>query len=104
MVSRKSNRFAVQLPLSFSTTDYEGEGTILNISREGCMVTAERVPEPTSYVRLDMRLREDRNPIHVELAAVRWSVGSKFGIEFIKVSPEHRLGLTSFLTMLERSA
>lgn len=104
MDSRKSSRFAVQLPLTFSETQQATHGTILNISREGCMVTAEQVPAPPTYLRLDMQLWEGQEPVRVELAAVRWSSGTRFGLEYIKLMPEQRERLVAFMTMLERDA
>jgi PilZ domain-containing protein len=101
--SRKSPRFAVQLPLLFSGTDHAGDGTILNISREGCMVTAEHVATPPAYVRLDMQLWEGQEPVHIELAAVRWSSDTRFGLEYIKLDSTQRGRLASFMAMLERS-
>jgi PilZ domain len=102
--SRKSPRFAVQLPLWFSETERVEEGTILNISREGCMVTVEQVATPPAYVHLDMQLWEGQEPVHVELAAVRWSSDTRVGLEFIKLTPEQRDRLSSFMGMLERSS
>ncbi|MGE5708755.1 MAG: PilZ domain-containing protein [Nitrospira sp.] len=104
MESRKSSRFAVQLPSSFSEAQRATNGTILNISREGCMVIADQVPAPPTYIRLDMQLWEGQEPVRVELAAVRWSSGTRFGLEYIKLMPEQRERLVSFMTMLERDA
>ena len=103
MESRKSPRFAVQLPLWFSETEQSVEGTILNISREGCMVTLEQFDTPPAYVHLDMQLWEGQEPVHIELAAVRWSSDTRVGLEFIKLTPEQRDRLSSFMGMLERS-
>jgi hypothetical protein len=68
------------------------------------MVIAEQVPVPPNYLRLDMQLWEGQEAVHVELAAVRWSSGTRFGLEYIKLMPEQRERLVSFMTMLERDA
>jgi c-di-GMP-binding flagellar brake protein YcgR len=102
--SRKSPRFAVQLPLLFSETERAVEGTILNISREGCMVTVEQTAAPPAYVQLDMQLWEGQEPVHIDLAAVRWSSDNRVGLEFIKLTPEQRDRLSSFTGMLERTS
>ncbi len=104
MESRKSSRFAVQLPLSFTEAQRASNGVILNISREGCMVTAEQVPVVPNYLQLDMQLREGQQAVRVELAAVRWSSGRKFGLEFIKLGADQQERLAAFLTMLEENA
>lgn len=99
---RKSSRFAVQLPLSFTESRRAEPATILNISREGCLVTSNRSPEPPAYVTLDMQLQEGQDSVYIELAAVRWASGSRFGVEFIKIGPEQRLKLGSFIALLEK--
>ena len=104
MESRKSPRFAVQLPLRFSETGRAVEGTILNISREGCMVTVKQAATPQVYVHLDMQLWEGQVPVHIELAAVRWSSDTRVGLEFIKLTPDQRDRLWSFMGMLERTS
>jgi hypothetical protein len=50
-----------------------------------------------------MQLREREEPVHVELAAVRWSTAAKFGVEFIKVRPEEGERLKRFVKVLEAS-
>ena len=104
MESRKFPRVAVQLPLLFSGTEHARDGTILNISREGCMVTAEHVATPPAYVQLDMQLWEGQEPVHIELAAVRWASETRFGLEYIKLGSKQKERLASFMAMLERNS
>ena len=104
MESRKSPRVAVQLPLLFSGIEQAGDGIILNISREGCLVTAEHVATPPAYVQLDMQLWEGQEPVRIELAAVRWASESRFGLEYIKLDSTQKERLASFMAMLERNS
>jgi hypothetical protein len=101
MRERKHVRFAVQLPVIFQGDTFSGKGTILNISREGCAITSETVASPESYVQLRMQLLEKEEPIEVHLAAIRWSSGVKFGVEFIKMHPEAGERLQQFVKLLE---
>jgi len=101
--SRKSARFSVQIPLSIIGTGHESNGIILNISREGCLVTVEPTVPLQDYVQLDMRLREGEEAVHIELAAVRWSSGSKVGLEYIRLKEEQQNRLLKFMAMLERN-
>jgi hypothetical protein len=48
-----------------------------------------------------MLLREREDPVQVDLAAVRWSVATRFGVEFIKMRPEERERLKKFVAALE---
>ena len=101
MEGRKHTRFAVQLPVSFSGDQLSHGGTILNLSAEGCAITSESVAGAPVYLQLTMQLREREEPVQVDLAAVRWSVATRFGVEFIKIRPEEGERLKKFVAALE---
>ena len=104
MEGRKHTRFAVQLPVSFSGDQLSDGGTILNVSSEGCAITADTVPGAGVYLQLTMHLREREEPIQIDLAAVRWVSASRFGVEFIKIRPEADEQLKKFVKALESTA
>jgi PilZ domain len=106
MEARKHARFAVQLPVSFNgdRISGEGDGTILNLSADGCAITSATVAGTATYLQLTMQLREREKPVHVDLAAVRWSAAARFGVEFIRVRPEEGERLKRFVKALESSA
>ena len=101
MAGRKHTRFAVQLPVSFREDQLSHGGTILNLSVEGCAITSETVVVAAVYLQLTMQLRAREEPVHVDLAAVRWSSTTRFGVEFIKIRPEEGERLKKFVKALE---
>lgn len=101
MEGRKHTRFAVQLPVSFSGDQFSHGGTILNVSAEGCAITSKTVAGAAVYLQLTMQLREREEPVQVDLAAVRWSSATRFGVEFIKIRPEEGERLKKFVKVLE---
>jgi c-di-GMP-binding flagellar brake protein YcgR len=101
MEGRKHTRFAVQLPVSFREDQLSHGGTILNLSAEGCAITSEAVSGAAVYLQLTMQLREREEPVQVDLAAVRWSYATRFGVEFIKIRPEEGERLKQFVKALE---
>ena len=101
MEGRKHTRFAVQLPVSFREDQLSHGGTILNLSAEGCAITSETVSGASVYLQLTMHLREREEPVQVDLAAVRWSYATRFGVEFIKIRPEEGERLKQFVKALE---
>ena len=101
MEGRKHTRFAVQLPVSFKGEQVSHGGTILNLSEEGCAITSETVAGASVYLQLTMQLREREEPVQVDLAAVRWSFATRFGVEFIKIRPEEGKRLRKFVKVLE---
>jgi hypothetical protein len=104
MEGRKHTRFAVQLPVSFRGDQLSDEGTILNVSAEGCAITSDTVAGVGVYLQLSMQLREREEPILVDLAAVRWASARRFGVEFIKICPEERERLKPFVRALESTS
>ena len=104
MERRKHTRFAVQLPVSFSGDQHSDGGTILNVSSEGCAITADTVPGAGVYLQLTMQLWEREGPIQIDLAAVRWVSTTRFGVEFIKIRPEADEQLKKFVKALESTA
>ena len=102
MEGRKHTRFAVQLPVSFRGDQLSHGGTILNLSAEGCAIMSESVAVVAAvYLQLTMQLREREEPVQVDLAAVRWSSATRFGVEFIKIRPEEGERLKKFVKVLE---
>jgi hypothetical protein len=101
MKGRKHTRFAVQLPVLFKGDQRSDGGTILNLSEEGCAIAAETVPDVAVYLELMMQLRAEEEPIPVDLAAVRWSSATSFGVEFIKIRSEAEERLKKFVKLLE---
>ncbi len=101
--SRKVPRFAIQLPCKFDNVDYETDGTVLNLSSQGCAITAEQLPAVSAYVSLEIDLLNGVAPAEIELAAVRWVSGHRCGLEFIKVSPEGLMKLKTFVSLLEQT-
>lgn len=101
MEGRKHTRFAVQLPVLFKGDQFSGGGTVLNVSAEGCAITAETIASAEVYLQLTMQLREQDEPVLVDLAAVRWSSTTRFGVEFIRIRPEEGARLKKFVQALE---
>jgi len=48
-----------------------------------------------------MQLREREEPVQIDLAAVRWSSVTRFGVEFIKIRTEEGERLKKFVKVLE---
>ena len=101
MEGRKHTRFAVQLPVSFSGDQLSDGGTILNLSAEGCAIMSDTVASAAVYLQLTMHLREREEPVRVDLAAVRWTSATRFGVEFIKIRPVEGERLKKFVKALE---
>ena len=98
---RKAQRYAVQIPCTFGTSEGKSHGTILNLSAHGCALTAERLPSKGSYLSLDIDLLNGEVSIQIELAGVRWVSESRCGVEFIRMSSDVLRQLSAFVLVLD---
>ena len=98
---RKSVRYEVQFPLSFSGHEVTGRGLVTSLSHEGCSVSSEEAVRPKAYLVLRLQLPEQHPPLRIEAAEVRWSSGSGFGLEFMHLRAEEQERLRRFIAWLE---
>jgi hypothetical protein len=102
--SRRVQRFAVQLPCQLWNDENMSGGTVLNLSAQGCAMTAEHLPSVSTYVSLDIDLLNGEGPAKIELAGVRWISGHRCGLEFIRVQPDMLMRLRAFTLLLEQTS
>lgn len=100
---RKVQRFAVQLPCRVWNNEDQSNGTVLNLSAQGCAITAEHLPSVSTYVSLDIDLLNGEEPATIELAGVRWVSRHRCGLEFIRIQPDILMKLKTFTLLLEQT-
>jgi c-di-GMP-binding flagellar brake protein YcgR len=85
---REFPRIPVDMQVFFSSTNKAEicEGTMFDLSARGCAVTSMSLVQPGSAVRILIRATDLGSPITIESAAVRWSEGGEFGVEFLGLS------------------
>ena len=85
---RQYPRIPVDLQVYFSTTGntFIREGTMFDLSAGGCAVASTTSVQSGSAVRILIRATNLGSPITIESAAVRWSEGGEFGVEFMGLS------------------
>jgi hypothetical protein len=101
MELRKSPRFPVLLPISFSKDGLAGEGMIVNLSQEGCSIGCDEDVKQGSYLSLNISLPDEASPLVIDRAVVRWSMQRAFGLEFIRMESEQKERLGRLVKALE---
>lgn len=101
MHQRKHNRFNVELLVSFSSEEGEGEGRVVDISYGGCAMESNTPVRTGDFLTLFIILPTGVRPITVGVAAVRWANTSRQGIEFIRMGPDQQDRLRAFLLNCE---
>lgn len=101
MERRETVRYEVELPLSFSGNEIAGGGIVISLSKDGCAVKTEESVPPHSFVALRLQLPEPNAPLKVEVAHVRWTNMSSFGLEFVHLHAEEQERLHRFIQWLQ---
>jgi hypothetical protein len=97
MTRRYSDRVEVTCRSIFTMGSMVGEGEVLDLSNPGCLIESTALVNKGESMHLKIFLRGPKAPLTIDLAVVRWTNGSRFGVEFIKMSEIDRAQLTSFL-------
>ena len=101
---RKHERFGVNFPVTFTSDTVNGEGSALNVSREGCLIESDARVEEGAYLAMSLHTPQALMPLEVELAAIRWVDGRVFGVEFRYMQPDQHESLEKLLSTLQANA
>ncbi|HJT21814.1 MAG TPA: PilZ domain-containing protein [Nitrospira sp.] len=101
MQERKFERFNINAPVTFAGDTIRGEGRIENLSLGGAAIASDVSVSRGEYLKLSLTLPEQRTPIEVELAPIRWVKDRTFGVEFIRMSTEALHTLRRYIERLE---
>ncbi len=81
----------------FSGSGLEGEGLVNDLSKTGCKLQCQTIPEAGASLKVDLFLPDYPRPLKVERGVVRWVKGDTFGVEFVDIQASQRERLRVFL-------
>jgi hypothetical protein len=81
----------------FGEGEFEGEGTIVDISTNGCKATSLTEVKVGLILKLSLFLQDQQWPLRIDQAVVRWVDDQAFGLEFTGIRPAQRERLRSLL-------
>ena len=92
----------VHYQISLSTTSAAaGEGTLLDLSIEGCRIECADQLSVNTYLSLRLSLAHEEPPVLVDLGAVRWVRGKERGIQFLSIQRLQLNRLETFLASVD---
>jgi len=100
---RKYPRFPVSLPVSFGDGATVQTGMVIDISREGCRIRCTDTAPHVKYFRVEIQLDDPHEMLMVDLAVARWLRNGEFGIEFIRMEPDHQARLRNLIRVCEEA-
>lgn len=95
---RKATRLPVEIPVDYLGKDFLGKGTVINVSPYGVLIRGDYLPIIGTNVSMRLFPQDDKEPLHVERAVVRWQRGSELGVEIISMTPDARVRLIGLMT------
>ncbi|MDF0644875.1 MAG: PilZ domain-containing protein [Nitrospira sp.] len=93
---RRHVRYPVEYAGSFSVKDVHTNGVILNLSIAGCRALSD-VPLSAREVGVHIEVPRRQNPLKILLATVRWTQGTEFGVEFLRMEPDQERRLRELI-------
>jgi len=81
----------------------EWVGTIVNLSKGGCLVETDGQVYSGMHVSLRLDVPGEASPILIARAAVRWNRKREIGVGFISVDPPHQERLDQILERLKQN-
>src|SRR4029077_6291682 len=83
MAERRGRRLSLSCRLFFfGENDFEGEPTVLDLSTNECHATSLVQVQTGMTFRLSLFLHDQKWPLRIDEALVRWVKGANFGLEF----------------------
>jgi hypothetical protein len=95
--ARSSQRYLAGYPVIFGGAPFVGEGTVTNLSMNGCSIVGDRTVLVGSFVKLSVILPGLGQSLFIELGQVRWAESNVFGVEFLRMSALTRYHLAHML-------
>ena len=95
------DRYRKRVPLNawviFSNDQHCGQGHVLDLTAPGCQIESTQEVGRGEYLQLRILLPGHTALFTVRLAAVRWTKGSRFGAEFIRMDKSEQQMLDAFM-------
>ena len=95
--TRTYKRFPFHAPLVLGGESHVCEGTLLNLSMDGCSIVCDRELALDSKVRVNLLLPDQTSSLPIELGRVIWVQGRECGVEFLQLPVHARLRLNRTL-------
>ena len=93
---RPSRRFPVCCPVTYQCGDFEGHGTVWNVSLTGWRFSGNLPLRIGEVCSLTVNLPSEP-PIYVAAGVVRWMRGEEYGVETLVMDDESREDLEQYI-------
>ena len=97
---RKSVRVPVQIPVTFESNEFSGEGTLTDMSMHGCSLISQQTLRTGIVIRLNLPAGPGQKPSNAkqQLATVVMVTGNRAGLKFLAYSSQEKDVLAQTVT------
>lgn len=95
--TRTYKRYPFHAPLVIGGESQVCEGTLRNLSMDGCSIVCDRELALDSKVRVNLFLPDQTSSLPIELGRLIWVQGHECGVEFLQLPLHARLRLNRTL-------
>ena len=89
-------RIPLQTSINYLTPERLGKGMVIDVSREGLRIESHDPVHIGMRLALVLYLSKDQEPVMIEDATVQWTIGTHFGVKFVKRSTNAESRLNDF--------
>jgi PilZ domain-containing protein len=89
--SRLHYRVSVHYPVTLHSNAVARVGLMTTLSGNGCTIECQKSLDLSHHIEVHVRLPNHPRPLVIEAAAIRWSCGSSYGLEFLIVNNRQQL-------------
>lgn len=93
MDDRRSSRLLIHCPVVLIGDHTVAKGTVTNLSASGCGIETSTILRQGTHLACSVTMPDQDTPMVINLAAVRWALGGKLGLEFIRIEAEEETRL-----------
>ena len=94
---REYDRMGMNFPVLFRGDQFDGAGSVTEISMGGCSFTTASKLTKRAIMRLELKVSEEAAPVIVELAVLRHWHNQVAGVEFLRCDEKERERLQLFV-------
>jgi hypothetical protein len=94
---RTYDRLEIKFPMTFSDDNRTGEGTVLELSMDGCSFSTSADLVDDMILKMSLKVSSDVAPILVKAAVVRHVGPEAVGVEFLQWERSERERLQQFI-------
>lgn len=97
-VVRPYRRIPTRFVSYYMSGDFVGKGVVKNLSCTGMRLSADHAIKPGTYLTVRVMIEEERPPLEIERAIVRWVNEGECGMKISAISPTAAEQITKLVT------